>query len=144
MENSEWITLKEACDIIVCPISAIYRYKRAGRLRFQKLDGQREHSYNRSDVLEVKKFRYHPDKHRLAAKSRKSIRIKMLDEAPDPDMPRMIRAVCPRCGRAHKISKRWIGTGTPRFFCPVCREVSYRWSSSYQNQAMPAEELSAP
>jgi len=28
---------------------------------------------------------------------------------------------CPRCGRWHVLVMKWVGTGTPRFYCHECK-----------------------
>ena len=33
-----------------------------------------------------------------------------------------IKCICPRCGKVHKRRIFWTGKGTPRFYCPNCKE----------------------
>ena len=32
-----------------------------------------------------------------------------------------IECICPKCGKKHVMNFRWIGRGTPRKFCPLCK-----------------------
>jgi hypothetical protein len=43
-----------------------------------------------------------------------------LDEGSGPDKA-TIECICPKCGERHILSLHWIGRGTPRKYCPLCR-----------------------
>jgi len=32
-----------------------------------------------------------------------------------------VECICPKCGQKHKMNFHWIGRGTPRKYCPVCK-----------------------
>ena len=32
-----------------------------------------------------------------------------------------VKCICPKCGKQHFMSFRWIGRGTPRKYCPACK-----------------------
>jgi hypothetical protein len=32
-----------------------------------------------------------------------------------------VECICPKCGKKHTMNFHWIGRGTPRKFCPLCR-----------------------
>jgi len=32
-----------------------------------------------------------------------------------------VECICPKCGIRHQMNFRWIGRGTPRKFCPLCK-----------------------
>ncbi|WP_028325797.1 hypothetical protein [Desulfatirhabdium butyrativorans] len=122
----DWITLDEAAEIIGCKRRAVYQYKAAGLLRFMIPDGKREAIYCREDAFKTKAFRNDPNKARLAAKKRK----------PVEKTAYRIEAICPKCGIKHATNRRWIGRGTPRFYCQKCQCTASSWSSMWQNQAM--------
>ena len=33
-----------------------------------------------------------------------------------------VECLCPECGKRHIMNFHWIGRGTPRKYCPNCRE----------------------
>lgn len=33
-----------------------------------------------------------------------------------------VECICPECGRRHIMNFHWIGRGTPRKYCPNCRD----------------------
>jgi hypothetical protein len=33
-----------------------------------------------------------------------------------------VECICPKCDKKHIMNFRWIGRGTPRKFCPSCKE----------------------
>ena len=35
-----------------------------------------------------------------------------------------VECICPKCGQKHKMNFHWIGRGTPRKYCPVCKGSS--------------------
>ncbi len=125
-EMEEWVTMEEAMAIIGCSNREVYRYKRNGRLRHLWPDGQKHPLFHGQDAVHLKAYRANPNKLSDAAKNRKPM---------NADTHRTISAICPRCGKRHKITCMWIGTGTPRLFCSKCREYSERWTSTYQNSA---------
>ena len=45
---------------------------------------------------------------------------KNLGEKSDPDKA-AVECICPKCGERHTINFHWIGRGTPRKFCPLCK-----------------------
>ena len=32
-----------------------------------------------------------------------------------------IECICPKCGQKHKLNFHWIGRGTPRKYCTLCK-----------------------
>lgn len=42
------------------------------------------------------------------------------EELSDPSKMK-IECICPKCGQRHIMNFHWIGRGTPRKFCPICR-----------------------
>jgi hypothetical protein len=32
-----------------------------------------------------------------------------------------IECICPKCGQKHKLNFHWIGRGTPRKYCALCK-----------------------
>ena len=32
-----------------------------------------------------------------------------------------VECICPKCGKKHVMNFHWIGRGTPRKFCPLCK-----------------------
>ncbi len=32
-----------------------------------------------------------------------------------------VECICPKCGRKHIMTFHWIGRGTPRKYCPLCK-----------------------
>ena len=32
-----------------------------------------------------------------------------------------VECICPKCGRKHTMTFHWIGRGTPRKYCPLCK-----------------------
>jgi predicted RNA-binding Zn-ribbon protein involved in translation (DUF1610 family) len=49
-----------------------------------------------------------------------SITEKELGERSDPDKT-AVECICPKCGERHIINFHWIGRGTPRKFCSLCK-----------------------
>ena len=43
-----------------------------------------------------------------------------LDQRKDPDKT-TVECICPKCGERHTMNFHWIGRGTPRKFCPLCK-----------------------
>ncbi len=43
-----------------------------------------------------------------------------LDQRKDPDKA-SVECICPKCGERHIMNFHWIGRGTPRKFCPLCK-----------------------
>jgi len=35
-----------------------------------------------------------------------------------------VECICPKCGQRHIMTFHWIGRGTPRKYCPVCKVSS--------------------
>jgi hypothetical protein len=35
-----------------------------------------------------------------------------------------VECICPKCGQKHIMTFHWIGRGTPRKYCPVCKASS--------------------
>jgi rubrerythrin len=35
-----------------------------------------------------------------------------------------VECICPKCGQRHIMTFHWIGRGTPRKYCPVCKASS--------------------
>lgn len=48
--------------------------------------------------------------------------VEVDDLDPGWDRKGKIECICPKCGRRHSMSFRWIGRGVPRKFCKSCRE----------------------
>ena len=46
--------------------------------------------------------------------------VKNFGEKSDPDKT-AVECICPKCGERHTINFHWIGRGTPRKFCPLCK-----------------------
>lgn len=40
------------------------------------------------------------------------------------DFKKKVICICPKCGKQHKMSLRWIGRGTPRKYCQPCKNGS--------------------
>jgi len=34
-----------------------------------------------------------------------------------------VECICPKCGRRHVVNFHWVGRGTPRKFCPLCKNL---------------------
>lgn len=47
-------------------------------------------------------------------------KIEEFDDNIDYDKMK-IECICPKCGKKHVMNFRWIGRGTPRKFCPLCK-----------------------
>ena len=45
---------------------------------------------------------------------------KELGERSDPDKT-AVECICPKCGQRHIVNFHWIGRGTPRKYCTLCR-----------------------
>jgi hypothetical protein len=45
-----------------------------------------------------------------------------LDARSDPEKT-AIECICPKCGERHIVNFHWIGRGTPRKFCPLCKNT---------------------
>lgn len=54
---------------------------------------------------------------------RNSSKIRKFDEFDDGiDYDKMkVECICPKCGNKHVMNFHWIGRGTPRKFCPPCK-----------------------
>ena len=37
------------------------------------------------------------------------------------DFKKKVKCICPKCGKQHWMSFRWIGRGTPRKYCQPCK-----------------------
>jgi hypothetical protein len=37
------------------------------------------------------------------------------------DKKKKVECICPKCGQKHKMAFHWIGRGTPRKYCPLCK-----------------------
>jgi hypothetical protein len=48
-------------------------------------------------------------------------KIGKFDDNIDFDKTR-VECICPKCGKKHVMNFHWIGRGTPRKFCPLCKE----------------------
>lgn len=35
-----------------------------------------------------------------------------------------VECICPKCGQRHTMTFHWIGRGTPRKYCPLCKVSS--------------------
>ena len=47
------------------------------------------------------------------------------DDESDDFEKRDVACICPKCVKTHFIKMHWIGRGTPRKFCPSCRNIYY-------------------
>jgi len=45
-----------------------------------------------------------------------------MDEPEVSSSKEKVECICPGCRKRHLMSFRWIGRGTPRKFCPSCKE----------------------
>jgi len=55
-----------------------------------------------------------------AGKPPKSENFENPDDVIDYDKMK-VRCLCPKCGQTHVMNFHWIGRGTPRKFCPLCK-----------------------
>ena len=46
-----------------------------------------------------------------------------MEEFADPSKTK-VECICPKCGQKHTMNFHWIGRGTPRKFCPICKTGS--------------------
>ncbi len=40
------------------------------------------------------------------------------------DHKKKIECICPKCGQKHKMTFHWIGRGTPRKYCALCKAAN--------------------
>ena len=40
------------------------------------------------------------------------------------DPKKKVECICPKCGQRHKMAFHWIGRGTPRKYCPLCKAAN--------------------
>lgn len=41
------------------------------------------------------------------------------------DPKKKVECICPKCGQKHKMAFHWIGRGTPRKYCALCKVSNY-------------------